>query len=174
MRTPPSKIAPKTARRYNKCNSLRSVLHGRDVSDCPPRNRSNHRRIWETKTCTCRGQDIRVGKGKGGGDGAGGKHHGNITTGLSCWRRLLRLRESFVLQYHVMRLNSGRLQLHVLSVSGAVLKRRTPDPAGQSANDTERTRRGRGEVEREEATQARKERATQGAHRGIGEGRGNR
>ena len=36
VRTPPSKIAPKTARRYYKRKSLHAVLHGRDVIDCPP------------------------------------------------------------------------------------------------------------------------------------------
>ena len=34
VRTPPSKIAPKMACRYNKRNYLRAVLHGRDVSNC--------------------------------------------------------------------------------------------------------------------------------------------
>ena len=159
------------ARRYNKRNSLSSVLHGRDVSDCLPRNRGKHRRRWQTKNCAHHGQYRGGRKGEGGGDIAGDKHHGTSTTGLSCRRRLLRMRVSVVLQEHAVRLQSGRPQLCVLLVSGAVRQRCAPDPAGRAADDTERTRGRRGEAEREEATRARKGRANQGAHRGIGEGR---
>ena len=81
------------------------------------------------------------------------------------------MRVSVVLQDHAVRLPSGRPQLRVLSVSGAVHQRRTLDPAGRAADDTERTIGKRGEAEREETTRARKGRANQGACRGIGEGR---
>ena len=66
------------------------------------------------------------------------------------------MRVSVVLQDHAVRLLSGRPQLRVLSVSGAVRQRRTPDPAGQEADNIEQNRRRRGEAEREEATRARK------------------
>ena len=172
--TPPSKIAPKTGRRYDKLNSLHAVLHGRDISDCPPRNRGRHRQRWRTKTCACHGEDRGGGKGEGGGDVAGGNRHGTSTTVLSCRRCLLLLRATVVLQDHVMRLLSGRPQLRVLLVSGAVHQLCTPDLAGQALDDAERIRRRRGEAEGEEATQAGKGSSSQGTIRRIRERGGHR
>ena len=83
----------------------------------------------------------------------------------------MQMRVSVVLQDRAVRLPLGQPQLRVLSVSGAVRERHIPDPAGRAADDAERTRRRRGETEREEAKRARKGRANQGAHRGIREGR---
>ena len=82
------------------------------------------------KTCARHGEDRGGGKGKGGGDGTGGNHHGTSTTGLSCRQRLLQLRATVALQDHAMCLPSGRPQLRVLSVSGAVRQRRAPDLEG--------------------------------------------
>ena len=108
VRKPNSKIASKKERRYNKRNSLCVILHGRDVSDCPLSNMGKHRQGWRTKNCDRHSQYRRGGKRKGGEDGAGGKHNITSSTGLSCWRPLLQIRVSVILQDHAVRLPSGR------------------------------------------------------------------
>ena len=78
------------------------------------------------------------------------------------------MRVPVVLQDRALRLPSGRPQLRVLLVSGAVLQRRDPDLTGRAAKDAGEDIGGRGEVEREgeEAARARKGGIEQGAHGG--------
>ena len=128
-------MCQKTTRRYYKRESLHSILHRCDVSDCPSSNRGTHRRRWQNKICARHGEDRGGGKGEGGEGGAGGNHHGTRTTGVSCRWRLLRLRPSVIVQDHAVRLPLGGPQLCVLSVSGAVRQYRAPDPAGRAADD---------------------------------------
>ena len=63
-----------------------------------------------------------------------------------------------------LRLPSGRPQVHVLSVSGVVHKRRAPDPTGQAESDAGETIGRVGEAE--EAARARKVGAEQGVRGG--------
>ena len=147
-------VAPKTAHRYYKRESLHAVFHGGDVIVCLSSNRETHRWIWQNKTCARHGEDRGGGKGEGGGGGVGGNHHGTRTTGVSCRRRLLRMRASVVVQDHAVRLPSGGPQLRVLLVSGVVRQCRAPDPEGQTADDTGGPRGQRGAAEAEGATGA--------------------
>ena len=70
----------------------------------------------------------------------------------------------------MVRLPSGRPQLRVLPVSGAVRQRWPLDPSGRAANDAERTRGSRGAAAGEEATRAGERSARESASREIGEG----
>ena len=167
---PHRKLRQKTAHRYYKHESLHAVLHGRGVIVCPSSNRGTHRRRWRNKTCA-RHSEYRGGrKEEGGGDVAGGYHHGTRTTGVSCRRRLLRMRAPIVVQDHVVWLPSGGPHLRVLSVSGVVCQCRAPDPAGQAADNAGGTRRRIGSAEGEEATGAGKMGGRKGASRGGREG----
>ena len=75
--------------------------------------------------------------------------------------------KKFFVQDHTVRLPLGGPQLRVLSVSGAVRQCRSPDPAGQAADDAGGTRGQRGAAEGEEATGMGKRNGHQGANRGI-------
>ena len=67
-----------------------------------------------------------------------------------------------------LHLPSDRPQLHILSVDGAVHKRRAPDPTGLAEKDAGETigRVGEAEGEAEEAARARKVGAEQGVRGG--------